>query len=182
MAATDAAQAETTPKPSKLPMIVGVFLAVVGGGGGFYAAQSGLLPFGDSGPTGADHAEMDDAGHRETDGYEPVSSDYATGSPIGDIAFVPIDPLLISLGPGANARHLRFKAQIETPSKYASEVEMLMPRIIDVLNSYLRAVEEADIEKPSALVRLRAQMLRRVQIVCGPGRVNDLLIMEFVLN
>lgn len=182
MAATEAAPAEIAPKSSKLSIIIGVFLALIGGGGGFYAAQSGLLPFGDSGQGGAEHAEAVEAGHHETDGHEPVSSDYATGAPIGDIAFVPIDPLLISLGPAANARHLRFKAQIETPSKYASEVEALMPRIIDVLNSYLRAVEETDLEKPSALVRLRAQMLRRVQIVCGPSRVNDLLIMEFVLN
>ena len=34
----------------------------------------------------------------------------------------------------------------------------------------------------AALTRLRAQMLRRVQIVTGPDNVNDLLIMEFVLT
>lgn len=108
--------------------------------------------------------------------------DHDPGPSVGDIAFVPIEPLLISLGPGANARHLRFKGQLETSPKYVSEVETLMPRIVDVLNSYLRAVAETDLEKPSALVRLRAQMLRRVQIVTGSGRVNDLLVMEFVLN
>jgi len=32
------------------------------------------------------------------------------------------------------------------------------------------------------LLRLRSQMLRRVQVVTGEGRVRDLLIMEFVLN
>ena len=57
-----------------------------------------------------------------------------------------------------------------------------MPRVLDVLNSYLRAVEVSDLEDPSALVRLRAQMLRRVQIVTGEGRVRDLLVTEFVLN
>ena len=54
---------------------------------------------------------------------------------------------------------------------------MLMPRIQDVLNSYLRAVEVRQLEDPSALLRLRAQMLRRVQIVTGEGRVRDLLIL-----
>ena len=49
-------------------------------------------------------------------------------------------------------------------------------------NSYLRALELRDLEDPSALTRLRAQMLRRVQVVAGPERVNDLLVMEFVLN
>jgi flagellar protein FliL len=57
-----------------------------------------------------------------------------------------------------------------------------MPRIVDVLNGYLRAVEVREFEDPAALVRLRAQMLRRVQIVTGEGRVRDLLVTEFVLN
>jgi len=98
------------------------------------------------------------------------------------IAFVPVDPLVISLGPGARAKHLRFTAQIEVASGHQAEVTLLMPRILDVLNSYLRAVSYRDLEDPAALVRLRAQMLRRVQIVCGEGRVRDLLVTEFVLN
>ena len=57
-----------------------------------------------------------------------------------------------------------------------------MPRVLDVLNTYLRAVEVRDLEEPAALARLRAQMLRRVQVVTGEGRVRDLLVTEFVLN
>ena len=57
-----------------------------------------------------------------------------------------------------------------------------MPRIVDVLNTYLRAVEVRDLEEPAAMARLRAQMLRRVQVVTGEGRVRDLLVTEFVLN
>ena len=48
--------------------------------------------------------------------------------------------------------------------------------------SYLRAIDTASIEDPHAMARLRAQMLRRIQIVVGEGRVRDLLITEFVLN
>ncbi|MBA84231.1 flagellar basal body-associated FliL family protein [Thalassobius sp. S69A] len=173
MTATEAPEEEITKKSSKLPMIIGVFLAVAGGGGGFFAAQSGMLPFGESSHA-AEHEAS--ATHDEKDGNgQPMDA-------ASDVSFVPIDPLLISLGPRATAQHLRFKGQVETPSEYAKEVEMLMPRIVDVLNSYLRAVDESDLEKPTSLVRLRAQMLRRVQIVVGQDRVNDLLIMEFVLN
>jgi flagellar FliL protein len=68
------------------------------------------------------------------------------------------------------------------PSAYAGEVAMLKPRILDVLNGYLRAVDPAELEDPAALVRLRAQMLRRIQIVTGEGRVRDLLVTEFVMN
>jgi flagellar FliL protein len=54
--------------------------------------------------------------------------------------------------------------------------------VLDVLNTYLRAVQARDIEDPAALARLRAQMLRRIQVVTGDGQVRDLLITEFVLN
>ena len=37
-------------------------------------------------------------------------------------------------------------------------------------------------QDPAALPRLRAQMLRRIQVVLGEGKVRDLLVTEFVLN
>ena len=58
----------------------------------------------------------------------------------------------------------------------------LSPRVLDVLNSYLRVVEIDELSEPTSLLRLRAQMLRRVQIVTGEGRVRDLLITQFVVN
>ena len=99
-----------------------------------------------------------------------------------DIAFVAITPVVVTLGAEADSRHLKFTAQLEVAKPYAAEVTLLMPRILDVLNSYLRAISMAEIEDPSAMARLRAQMLRRVQIVTGEGRVRDLLITEFVLD
>lgn len=51
-----------------------------------------------------------------------------------------------------------------------------------MLNGYLRAIAVSEIEDPAGLVRLRAQLLRRIQIVTGEGRVRDLLVTEFVLN
>lgn len=134
------------------------FLALLLGGGGFYAAYSGLLPL----PGGGEHAEA------------------AEDLPL--LAFVPIDPVVVSLGQGAANRHLRFRAQLEVNQPYAAEVTALLPRILDVLNGYLRAVDARTLEEPTALIRIRAQLLRRIQMVTGEGRVRDLLIAEFVLN
>lgn len=96
--------------------------------------------------------------------------------------FVPMEALTINLGRDAGGRILRFRGELEVEPALAGEVTALLPRIVDVLNGYLRAVEVADLEDRSALLRLRAQMLRRVQMVAGPGRVRDLLVMEFVVN
>lgn len=150
------------PKPrkrSRLGLIIALVLAAVLGGGGFFATYSGLL-FGG----GAEKADGADA------------------APLPEIAFVPVDPLTITLGNGGSARHLRMASQLEVSPAHSAEVALLMPRILDVMNGYLRAVALRELEDPTALVRLRAQMLRRIQIVSGEGRVRDLLITEFVLN
>lgn len=139
------------------PLLLGLVLALLAGGGGFYATWSGLLKLPGT-----------------------VQSGGEGGLP--DIAFVPLDPVIVSFPPGSRSKHLRFSAQLEVDRKHRAEVELLRPRIIDLLNGYLRALEPSEIEAVGALVRLRAQMLRRIQIVTGEGRVRDLLVSEFVLN
>ena len=154
-------QTETAPVPvpkkSKLPLLLGLVGAIALGGGAFYATFSGLV--------------MGESAHAE------VAVDA-----LPSMIFVAIDPIVISLGPTASARHLRFASQLEVAGTDDKDVRLLLPRIVDVLNGYLRAVELTQLEDPAALIRLKAQMLRRIQIVTGEGRVRDLLITEFVLN
>ena len=153
---------EETQKPSKMPLILGIVAALVGGGGGFYATFSGLI-------LGSESPEQ-----------KTVESPKPDAMP--DVAFVAVEPMTVSISPVSQGRHLRFRAELEVPAVHAADVETLLPRVVDVMNGYLRALETRDIENAAALTRIRAQLLRRVQIVAGPDRVNDLLIMEFVLN
>lgn len=160
MATAEATLEDAPRKRSKKPLLIGIVLALVLGGGGFYAAFSGLI-------LGGGHAEAE--------------SEHGPGPLLG-IAFVPLETIVVSLGPDSGSEHLRFTAQLEVVDTAASEVTTLSPRILDVINSYLRAIDTASIEDPHAMARLRAQMLRRIQVVTGEGRVRDLLITEFVLN
>ncbi|SDF08470.1 flagellar basal body-associated FliL family protein [Sulfitobacter delicatus] len=163
MSEEETAPDEAEKKKSKLPLILGVVLGLAGAGGGFFAVSSGMI-------LAPESAEVTD---------ETAPGDVPA---IPDVAFVPVEPLVISLRAPAQSKHLRFRAELEVPSSFQAEVEKLLPRVVDVLNSYLRALDPADLESASALTRLRAQMLRRVQTVAGQDRVNDLLVMEFVLN
>ena len=162
---TDTADIEETKtgKGSKRIVVLSLLLAMAGGGGGFFAMYSGLLLAPNPPEKVSDTPEL-----------IPKSLD--------DVGFVRVEPILISFPQGAISRHLRFSAHLEVPSKYLGEVEAVLPRVLDVLNGYLRALELRDLEHPAALIKLREQMLRRVQIVTGPGRVRDLLVAEFVLN
>lgn len=158
-AETDAEEAPA--KKSKMPLIIGLVLAILGGGGGFYATWSGILLGAESQSTSAPEPKVEKG---------------------PDVAFVQVDPLVISLGQSAGADFLRFRADLEVPAAYKDDVKKLLPRVTDVFNSYLRALDPGDLEERAALTRIRGQMLRRVQVVVGQDRVNDLLVMEFVLN
>lgn len=151
---------ETAPAPkSKKGLVIGLVLALALGGGAFFAVYSGMV---------LGHAE-------EVATEEVVIEDTAP------VSFVALNPMVISLGTRSNYQ-LRFNAQLEVEPSKQSDVENVMPRILDVLNGYLRAVDVRELQDPAALIRLRAQMLRRVQLVTGDGHVRDLLITEFVFT
>lgn len=161
MATAEATLEDPPKKRSKKPLLIGLVLALALGGGGFYATFSGLI-----------------LGNAE----DAHAAGEAAPSPLTGIAFVPLETIVVSLAPDSGSAHLRFTAQLEVVDSAAADVTTLTPRILDVINSYLRAIDTASIEDPHAMARLRAQMLRRIQVVTGEGRVRDLLITEFVLN
>lgn len=158
---TEPEPAEEKKKSGKKGLIIGLLGALLAGGGGFYATYAGMIL--------GDHVE--DASHAESD-----------IPPLPEIAFVALDPMVISLGESANSKFLRFSAQLDVDPASEEAVQMVLPRIVDVLNTYLRAVSEDELGKPASLERLRAQMLRRIQVVTEQGQVKDLLITEFVLG
>ncbi len=162
--------AADTPAPegskgSKLPLILGLVLAMAGAAGGFLVVRGGFLPLGGIG---------------ESHAGEPAPAEEPLPT-LGPMGFVPIPALVVNL-PGDQDRFLRFSGQLEVAPEHMDEVAALVPRVVDVLNGYLRAVEPREVQDPTALLRLRAQMLRRVQVVAGGNRVRDLLVMEFVVN
>ena len=160
MANTSEPAEESAPAKSRKPLFLAAIIAFLGGGAGFFVTYAGFLSLPES----------------------SFFSEALPEEPRERVEFVALDPLVISLGPSASARHLKFSAQLEVNPAHVDEVVRLRPRIVDVLNGYLRAIEPADLEGSIALTSLRTQMLRRIQIVTGEGRVRDLLVMEFVLN
>lgn len=165
---TDAAVDDLKPteKKGKGRMILGVLLALAGAAGGYVAVSQGLIPGGAASATadaspGADHVQPE---------------------ALPNVQFVDLGPIIVSVNPGGDSRHLRFHAQLEVPDAHTAEVEKMRPRILDVFNGYLRALELRDLQDPLALPRMRGHLLRRASVVLGEGRVRDVLVTEFVLN
>lgn len=153
-------EAVAPAKKSKKGLMIGLILAVFAGGGGFFATYSGAI----QGISGG-------GGHGES--HHDATSD--------SIAFVPIEAITVSY-PGPPERLFRFAAQLEVGESSAHEVEKMMPRVLDVLNGFLRALDPTTLNDRTAWYDLRLKMLYRVRMVLGEDKVRDLLITEFILH
>lgn len=156
------------------PLMIGVVAALLLGGGAAYGVMSGLIPLGDApaeehaAGEGAEKGHGAEGGHGEAENAEkPV--------------FVGFEPLTVTLTRGGAPRQLRLELSVETDEHHSHDVEEMKPRILDALNTLLRAMDERELTEPAALDRLRGQMLRRVRIATDPNAVKDLLITEFVV-
>lgn len=172
--ADDAPPEEQSPdrKGLKGPVIIGLVLLLIGAGGGFFAISQGLLP-GMGAPTDA---------AIPSDGGTTSSGTTAQSETLPKVAFVPLDPIVVSLESAQETRFLRFSATLEVPAEHQGDVTHLLPRISDALNSFLQAIDLQMVADRDALLRMRVQMLHRVKLVVGDDRIRDVLISEFVLN
>ncbi|CUH40663.1 Flagellar FliL protein [Jannaschia seosinensis] len=168
MAEPEAEQEETgqdePKKGKKLWLLLTLALACAFGGGGFYAMRSGMLD------------SILPSGHTAE---APVPNAHVAKS--DPPTFLELDPLMISVGDASGIKQLRFRAFLQTETA-DPKIAALQPRILDIFATYLRAIPVAELENPTALLRLRAQLLRRVQLLTGPDTVNDILIIDFVIT
>ncbi|HPE29751.1 MAG TPA: flagellar basal body-associated FliL family protein [Parvularculaceae bacterium] len=169
-----AEEAASAPKKSPvIPIVISAASAIAMGaaaaGAAYFLAPSSqkCVAEGEHGEAAAEH------------GQEAAHGPAAAAK---DVIFVNLEPLVVTLGPGAKSRYLKISLSLETTDKYEHSIEKLMPRIRDTLNTYLRAVEEEDLMRPSGMARLRAQMLRRLQLAAPDAEISDILITDFVLN
>lgn len=153
-------ETRSNKKKGLVPILIGLAGAVVLGGGGFFAVYSGLILGTDPKPATQVSAQQ----------HQPLPT------------YLPIEQLTVSLPTTSGSQHLRLSAEIEVAAGRLPEAEAFRPRFLSVINSYLRAIEPRDLNDPTALIRLRAQILRRLQMIAGEDVIDDFLITEFILS
>ena len=159
----DAPEVATRRGMGKVGWGLTLVAALIMGGGGFYATYAGAL----------DSVLHPDAGTGQH-GDAPSMAHAPS--------FVELDPLMVTVGGAGSIRQLRFRAFLQLNEGARDSVTELQPRILDIFATYLRAVSVDRLEDPTSLLHLRAQLLRRVQLLAGPDIVADLLIIDFVIT
>ena len=61
-------------------------------------------------------------------------------------------------------------------------IQILMPRIVDQFQSYLRELRIDDLRGSAGVVRLKEELLRRINAAAAPYPVRDVLLKELIIQ
>jgi len=80
-------------------------------------------------------------------------------------------------------RYLKLRVAIEIPNAdVLSEIELLMPRVVDGFQVYLRELRPEDLEGSAGIVRMKEELLRRLNLAVEPHQIRDVLFKEVVVQ
>jgi flagellar protein FliL len=113
------------------------------------------------------------------------SSQAAPASKIKPPIFVDLPEVLVNLSSTGNDRtqYLKVKVVLEVPDESVkTEIEPLMPRLMDTFQTYLRELRATDLDGSAGLYRLKEELTRRVNAAIAPERINAVLFKEIVVQ
>ncbi len=92
--------------------------------------------------------------------------------------------LLVNLNSGGTRNvFLRLKVSLEIEDADAIErLDLVLPRIIDNFQVYLRELRLDDLNGSAGLFRLKEELLVRVNVAATPVRINDVLFREMIVQ
>ncbi len=92
--------------------------------------------------------------------------------------------MLVNLNsPGRKQSYLKIKVALELGGNDdVTQVEKVLPRLIDNFQVYLRELRVEDLEGAGGLYRLREELLVRVRGAVAPAQVRDVLFREMLVQ
>ena len=78
---------------------------------------------------------------------------------------------------------LKLAVALELDSAEArAAIEPVMPRVIDQFQTYLRELRVEDVRGSMGVMRLKEELLRRVNLAVAPTPVRDVLLKEMIVQ
>jgi flagellar FliL protein len=79
--------------------------------------------------------------------------------------------------------YLKLKITLEAPNQEAADmIQPALPRIQDMFQGFLRELRPEDLQGSQGTFQLRREVLRRINLVIAPARVNSVLIEEMIIT
>lgn len=186
-------EAPAKKKPPILIIAIAAGVLVLGGGG---AAAFFLLkpkPAAEAGEHGAEKAEKkkekkkDEKKDEKKDGEKGAEG--AAGTPVikegpDGIVFYTLPDIVVNMQTAeGKSTFLKLKLTFELPDEEtADELTPNLPRLQDMFQTFLRELRPEDLNGSQGTYQLRVELLRRVNLVAAPAKVNAVLIEEMLIN
>jgi flagellar FliL protein len=183
-------EADAPPK-KKLPLlfiIIPAALVVLGGGGGaaFFLMQP--KPATAEAGHGAEKKSSAKKSDKKSDGKGGSAEDAASLGVIAEgpdgVTFFTLPDMVVNIQ-SATGRptFLKLKLTLETKDAYVAEqLQAEMPRLHDMFQGFLRELRPEDLAGSAGSFQLRAEILRRVNLIAAPGKVDAVLIEEMLVQ
>ncbi len=184
------------PKKKKIPLlfiVIPAALLVLGGGGGaaFFLLQPKPAAAAGEGGHGAEkkggHEKKDEKKGGGHGGGGDAAADPALGviaeGPDGVTFFTLPDMLVNIQSPDGRPTYLKLKLTLETrDAAVAEHLQAEMPRMQDMFQGFLRELRPEDLAGSAGTFQLRAEILRRVNLIAAPGKVDAVLVEEMLVQ
>lgn len=98
--------------------------------------------------------------------------------------FFDLPEMLVNLNSsGRRTNFLKINISLELEEESDIKIlELLMPRIVDGFQIYLRELRVDDLRGSAGMYRLREDLLRRINEVAKPVKINDILFKEMLIQ
>lgn len=156
----------------KLPLlqkliVLGGLLVVLGGGGAAYYFLGGA-PAEEHG-----EAATAEAGHGAPSELPPEHA-----------AFFDVPDIVVNIqNADSTPAYLKLSVSLELDGPEArAAIEPVMPRVVDQFQTYLRELRVDDVRGSMGVMRLKEELLRRVNLAAAPTPVRDVLLKEMIVQ
>jgi flagellar FliL protein len=80
-------------------------------------------------------------------------------------------------------RYIKLKARLEVAAGPDAEAaKRLMPRIVDLFQTYLRELRPGDLRGAMGTYRLREELINRADVALAPAKVRDVLFVQMIVQ
>ena len=193
-------EGEGAPAKKKLPLlfiIIPAALVVLGGGGAaaFVMMQPKSAPAEED--HGGGHGEEKKADKKGGHGAEKKGGGHGGGAegaadpslgviaegPDGVTFYTMPDMVMNIQSAEGRPTYLKLKLTLEMQdAELATHLQEEMPRMKDMFQSFLRELRPEDLAGSAGSFQLRAEILRRVNLIAAPGKVDAVLIEEMLVQ
>lgn len=100
------------------------------------------------------------------------------------VAFFDVPDILVNIQtPDGTPAYLKLSVALELDSDLEKPgLQTVMPRLVDQFQSYLRELRIDDLKGSEGVVRLKEELLRRVNVSAAPYHVRDVLLKEMIVQ